>query len=150
MAAKKKATRKTAKKPAAKKAKAAGARVTGLPKAEGDAPVRAYFAKISPEHRAIGESLDAIIAKNVPGVRRAVKWSSPMWGLEGRGWFAAFGSFKNYAKVNFFKGSALKPRPPEGEGKDMRSINLASLADLDEKQMTSWVKQAAAIPGWGG
>ena len=140
-----------AKKPAAKKAAKApaGGRVTRLAKAEGDAPVRAYFAKISPEHRAIGEAIDDIIEKNVPGVRRAVKWSSPLWGIEGRGWFAAFGSFKSYVKVNFFKGAALTPQPPEGEGKDMRSINIARLADLDRKQMTAWVKQAAANPGWG-
>lgn len=137
------------KRTAPKKKAAAGGRVTGLKKAEGDAPVRAYFAKISPEHRAIGEKLDRIIEKSVPGVRRALKWSTPMYGLEGRGWFAAFGSFKNYTKVNFFRGAALKPPPPEGEGKEMRSINIASLADLDENQMTSWVRQAASIPGWG-
>ena len=136
-------------KKASGKAAPAGGRVTGLKKADGDAPVRAYFAKIPPEHRAIGEKLDAIIEKNVPGVRRALKWSTPMYGLEGRGWFAAFGSFKDYTKVNFFKGAALRPTPPEGEGKEMRSINIASMADLDEKQMTSWVKQAAALPGWG-
>jgi hypothetical protein len=123
--------------------------MTGLKKAEGDAPVRAYFATISSEHRAIGERLDKLIEKNVPGVRRAIKWSTPMWGVEGRGWFAAFGSFKNYTKVNFFRGAELSPPPPEGEGKLMRSINIASLEDLDEKQMASWVKQAASRPGWG-
>lgn len=123
--------------------------MTGLKKAEGDAPVRAYFAKLSPEHRAIGGRIDAIIGENVPGVRRAVKWSSPIWGVEGRGWFASSGSFKNYAKVVFFKGAALGPPPPEGEGKEMGAINIGSLDDLDEKQMASWVRQAAAIPGWG-
>lgn len=142
----KKATKKATKKAARS---ATGPRITGLKKAEGDAPVQAYFAKLSPEHRAIGQRIDEIVEKNVPGVRRAIKWSSPMWGIEGRGWFAAFGSFKNYTKVNFFRGASLKPQPPEGEGAQMRSVNIASLDELDEKQMTSWVKQAAAIPGWG-
>lgn len=150
-ATKKAAPKRSAKRAPAKKApgSAAGSRITGLKKAEGKGPVQAYFAKIPPEHRAIGERIDKIVEKTVPDVRRAIKWSSPMWGLEGRGWFAAFGSFKNYTKVNFFKGAALKPQPPEGEGKEMRSVNIATLADLDEKQMASWLKQAAAMPGWG-
>src|SRR2546426_3273319 len=140
----KETTSKATKKKTAGKKAAPGGRATGLKKAEGDAPVRAYFATISSKHRAIGERLDKIIERNVPGVRRAIKWSTPMWGVEGRGWFAAFGSFKNYTKVNFFNGLALRPPPPEGGGKKMRSINIASLADLDEKQMASWVKQAAS------
>ncbi|HUR68528.1 MAG TPA: DUF1801 domain-containing protein [Candidatus Thermoplasmatota archaeon] len=145
-----KSAKKTAKTSAKKSAAVVGGgRITGLKKADGEAPVRAYLAKIPPAHRAIGEAIDEIVAKNVPGVRRAIKWSTPMYGLEGRGWFMAFGSFKSYAKVNFFMGAHLKPVPPEGEGKDMRSINVPSLADLDQAQMTAWVKQAAAIPGWG-
>lgn len=142
------AKRPRAKKPVAKRG-AGGSRVTGLKKAEGEAPVRAYFTKVSPEHRAIGLKLDTIIDRHVPGVRRALKWSTPLWGIEGRGWFCAFGSFKNYAKVNFFKGAALRPPPPEGEGKEMRGINIASLAEFDDAKMTSWVRQAARIPGWG-
>jgi hypothetical protein len=134
---------------AAAKRSATGSRVSGIKKADGDAPVRAYIAKVRPEHRVIVERLDAIIERNVPGVRRAVKWSTPLWGIEGKGWFASFGSFKNYTKVMFFKGASLKPQPPEGEGKDMRAVNIASIDDLDEAQMAAWVKQAAAIPGWG-
>lgn len=129
--------------------RATGGRLTGLAKAEGAAPVRAYFARLHSEHRAIGEAIDALVSKHVPHARRAVKWSSPLWGIEGRGWFMAFGSFKNYTKVNFFKGASLRPQPPEGEGKEMRSVNIASLSELDAKRMSAWIKQAAAIPGWG-
>ena len=97
----------------------------------------------------MAERFDALVAREVPQARRAVKWGAPMWGVEGRGWFAAFGSFKSYAKVNFFRGAQLDPTPPEGGGKEMRSINIPSLAEFDDARMTSWVKQAAAIPGWG-
>ena len=142
----KKPTKKSVKRPAKK---AAGGRVRGLKRAEGAAPVAAYFSKVRPEHRAIGEAIDGMVAKLVPEARRAVKWNSPLWGVEGRGWFMAFGSFKSYAKVNFFRGAALTPVPPEGEGKEMRSVNIPSLADLDEKQMAAWIRQAAAMPGWG-
>jgi hypothetical protein len=143
-----KKTAKQAAKKTTKSAKTRG-RPTGMRKAEGAAPVRAYFAKIRPDHRVIGEAIDSLVSKHVPHARRAVKWSSPLWGVEGSGWFMAFGSFKNYTKVNFFKGAALKPAPPEGEGKEMRSVNVPSLADFDKKQMAAWIKQAAARPGWG-
>lgn len=129
--------------------KAATRPVPRADKAEGDDAFYACLAKFDAPHRAIGERIDAIVAKNVPGVRRAVKWGSPMWGIAGQGWFAAFASFKSYAKVNFFSGASLSPAPPQGDGKGMRSVNLPTLADLDEKQMATWVKQAAAIPGWG-
>lgn len=145
----KKSVKKPTTKSANRSAKKAASGSVRLPKAEGAAPVRAYFAQVKPEHRAIGEAIDAMVVKLVPEARRAVKWSSPMWGVAGRGWFMAFGSFKRYAKVNFFRGTALKPVPPEGEGKEMRSVNIPTLGELDKKQMAAWIRQAAAIPGWG-
>lgn len=133
-----------------KSAKAATTRAAPRPdKGEGAAAVRAAIRKLRPEHRQMAERFDAIVARGVPDAKRAVKWGSPMWGVEGRGWFASFGSFKSYAKVSFFNGVVLKPMPSEGEAKLMRSINIPSLAAFDEKQMASWVKQAAAAPGWG-
>ncbi|HVL47097.1 MAG TPA: DUF1801 domain-containing protein [Candidatus Thermoplasmatota archaeon] len=118
-------------------------------KAEGDAPVAAYIAALSPEHRAIAEAVDAIIAREIPGVKRAVKWSMPFYGVEGRGWFAAFASFTKHRAVRFFQGAVMEPVPPEGGGKQGRSVNYATLADLDEGQLADWVRQAARLPGWG-
>ena len=154
MAARKAPAKKPApkKKPAAKKAaapKRVGGRAGAAGKAEGDAPVQAYLASLPGWQREVGERFDAIVAREVPGVRRAVKWSVPFYGLEGRGWFASFGAFAKHVKVNFFRGVSLKPQPPSGEGKDLRAIDLRSAEELDETQMADWVRQAAKLPGWG-
>ena len=32
------------------------------------------------------ERLDALTVRNVPNVRKAVKWNSPLYGIEDQGW----------------------------------------------------------------
>jgi hypothetical protein len=118
-----------------------------IAKADGDAPVQAYIAAMPGWKRAIGKRLDALIVRNVPNVRKAVKWNSPMYGIEGQGLFLAFHTFTRYVKVTFFRGTSLRPVPPGGTGKDARWIDIHE-DDLDEAQMATWVKQAAALPGW--
>ena len=54
-----------------------------------------------------------------------------------------------YVKVTFFRGTSLRPVPPGGKGKDARWIDIHE-DDLDEKQLATWIKQAASIPGWDG
>ena len=119
-----------------------------ISKADGDAPVQAYIAAMPGWKRDIGKRLDALIVRNVPNVRKAVKWNSPFYGIEGRGWFLSFHVFTHYVKVAFFRGTSLRPVPPGGTGKDARWIDIHE-DHLDEAQMATWVKQAAAIPGWG-
>src|SRR5216117_1936014 len=119
-----------------------------IAKADGDAPVRAYIAAMPGWKRDVGRRLDALIVRTVPGVRKAVKWNSPLYGVEGQGWFLGFHTFTNYVKVSFFLGTSLRPVPRGGTGKDARLIDIHE-DDLDEAQMATWVKQAAAIPGWG-
>ena len=118
-----------------------------IAKADGDAPVRAYIAAMPGWKRAIGKRLDALIVRNVPNVRKAVKWNSPTYGIEGRGWFLGFHVFTHYVKVAFFRGTSLRPVPPGGTGKGARWIDIHE-DDLDEAQMATWVKQSAALPGW--
>jgi len=118
-----------------------------IAKAAGDAPVQAYIAAMPDWKRDVGRRLDALIARSAPGVRKAVKWNSPFYGIEGQGWFVSFHVFTKYVKVTFFKGTSLRPAPPGGTGKDARWIDIHE-DDLDEAQMNTWVKQAAAIPGW--
>jgi hypothetical protein len=118
-----------------------------IAKADGDAPVRAYIAAMPGWKRAIGKRLDALVVRNVPNVRKAVKWNSPMYGIEGQGFFLAFHTFTRYVKVTFFRGSSLWPVPPGGTGKDARWIDIHE-DDLDEARLATWVKQAAALPGW--
>ncbi len=116
--------------------------------ADGDAPVQAYIAAIPGWKRDVARRLDALVVKHVPGVRKAVKWNSPFYGVEGQGWFFAFHVFTNAVKATFFLGTSLRPVPPGGEGKAGRWIDVHE-GDLDEAQMATWLKQAAAIPGWG-
>ena len=117
-----------------------------IAKADGDPPVQAYIAAMPGWKREIGKRLDALIVRNVPNVRKAVKWNSPMYGIEGQGWFLGFHVFTQYVKVSFFRGTSLQPVPPGGTGEDARWIDIHE-DDLGEAQMATWVKQAAALPG---
>jgi hypothetical protein len=120
-----------------------------IAKADGDAPVRAYIAAMPGWKRDVGRRLDALIGRVVPGVRKAVRWNSPFYGIEGRGWFMGFHVFTRYVKVTFFRGTLLRPVPPGGTGKDARWIDIHE-DDFDEARLAAWVKQAASIPGWDG
>ena len=120
-----------------------------VPKAEGDAPVKAYIAAMPGWKRDIGRRLDALIARTVPGVKKAVKWNSPLYGIEGQGWFLGVHCFTNTVKVAFFRGTSLRPVPPgESKHKEVRYLDIHEDDQLDEAQMATWVKQAAALPGW--
>ncbi|HEX2717384.1 MAG TPA: DUF1801 domain-containing protein [Gemmatimonadaceae bacterium] len=118
-----------------------------IAKADGDAPVQAYIAAMPGWKRGIGERLDALVTSEVPGVRKAVKWNSPFYGVEGRGWFMSFHVFARYVKLTFFKGTSLRPAPPGGTSEEARWIDIHE-DDLDEAQIAKWVKQAAKLPGW--
>ena len=118
-----------------------------IAKADGDAPVQAYIDAMPGWKRDVARRLDALIVRSVPNVRKAVKWNSPFYGIEGQGWFLGMHAFKNYIKVTFFRGTPLQPALPGGKGQDTRWIDVLE-NDLDEAQMAAWVKQAAALPGW--
>jgi len=118
-------------------------------KADGDAPVQSYIAAIPGWKRDLAKRLDALIVRTVPNVRKAVKWNSPMYGIEDQGWFLSFHMFTRYIKVTFFRGSSLRPIPPvASKHKDVRYIDIREDDELDEAQMARWIKQAAALPGW--
>ena len=120
-----------------------------IAKAEGDAPVQAYIAAMPGWKSDVGRRLDALITRTVPGVKKAVKWNSPFYGVEGQGWFLDFHVFAKYIKVAFFRGSSLHPLPPgASKVKDVRYLDLREHDELDEKQLASWIRQAAALPGW--
>ena len=121
-----------------------------LPKSDGDAGVQAYIARMEPWQAAIARRVDALVGQHVPEVRKAVRWHSPFYGVEGQGWFLAFAAFQHHIKFSFFKGISLRPVPPIGQFKDVRSLDVHESDELDEKQLASWIEQAAAIPGWDG
>lgn len=118
-----------------------------IAKGDGAAPVRAYLAAIPGWRQGVAKRLDALIMKAVPKARKAVKWNSPFYGIEGQGWFVSYHVFSRYVKLTFFKGTALRPVPPGGTSKDARWIDIHE-DDLDEAQLKAWLKQAAALPGW--
>jgi hypothetical protein len=117
-------------------------------KADGDAPVQAYIAAMPDWKGDIGRRLDALIVRNVPDVHKAVRWNSPLYGIKGQGWFLGVHTFTSYVKVTFFRGTSLRPVPPGGTGKDARWIDIHE-DDLKVSQVATWVRQAAALPGWG-
>jgi hypothetical protein len=120
-----------------------------IAKADGDAPVQAYIAAMPGWKNELGERLDQLIVRAVPKVRKAVKWNSPFYGVEGKGWFLSFHVFTRYVKITFFRGASLQPVPP-GASKhaDVRYFDIHEDDALDEAQLKSWVKQAASMPGW--
>src|SRR5947199_7831917 len=95
-----------------------------IAKADGDAPVQAYIAAMPDWKREVGRRLDALIVRTVPGVRKAVKWNSPLYGIEGHGWFLGFHTFRNYVKLTFFQGTSLRPIPPGGTARNARWIDI--------------------------
>jgi hypothetical protein len=120
-----------------------------IAKADGDAPVRAYIEAMPGWKRDVGRRLDALIVRTVPNVRKAVRWNSPFYGVQGQGWFLNFHCFTKYIKVAFFRGTSLRPVPPsESKHKDVRYLDIHEDDQLDEVQMATWIRQAAALPGW--
>lgn len=118
-----------------------------IAKADGDAAVQAYIAAMPGWKRDVGRRLDALITRTIPRVKKAVKWNSPFYGVDGEGWFVSYHCFTNYVKVTWFAGTSLDPVPP-GKSKHatVRYLDVHE-GDLDEKQVTRWLKQASKLPG---
>ena len=120
-----------------------------IAKADGNVPVQAYIAAMPGWKRDVGRRLDALIVRTVPDVRKAVKWNSPFYGIDGRGWFLNFHCFTKYVKVAFFRGASLRPVPPgESKHKDGRYLDIYEDDQFDEERVARWIRQAAALPGW--
>jgi hypothetical protein len=121
-----------------------------IPKGDGDEPVQAYIAAMPGWKSELGRKLDELITRTVPEVRKGVRWNSPFYGIEGKGWFLNFHCFTKYVKVAFFDGASLKPMPP-GESKHdtVRYLDIHEDDEFDEAQFAAWVKQASKLPGWG-
>jgi hypothetical protein len=118
-----------------------------IAKGYGDAPVQAYIAAIPGWKRDVARRLDALISSTVPDVYKAVKWNSPFYGFEEKGWFVSFHCFTNYVKVTFFRGASLRPVPPgKSKYQEVRYLDVRE-GQLDEAQFTDWVEQASALPG---
>ncbi len=119
-----------------------------IPKGDGNAPVAAYIAAMPEWKGDVGRLLDTIVAARVPDVQKAVRWNSPFYGMEGRGWFLSFHCFTKYVKVTFLNGASLEPPPPvDSKHPDVRYLHVSEEEPLDEAQFTAWVNQASRLPG---
>ncbi len=120
-----------------------------IAKADGDAPVQAYIGAMPGWKRDVGRRLDALIVRTVPNVRKAVRWNTPFYGVEGQGWFLGFHCITKYVKVAFFRGTSLRPLPPvESKNKGTRYLHIHEDDPLDEDLVASWIRQASELPGW--
>ena len=119
--------------------------------AVGDKPVFDYIASLPQSQRSVAERVDALAARTLPGLQRSVKWGMAWYGV-GDGWCFSCGGFEGHVKLTFGRGTSLTPVPPVtpiGMGRTSRGVDLASLEDIDEAQVASWMTQAAAMPGFG-
>ena len=124
---------------------------SGARAADGDEPVFAYIASLPQPQRDIAEKVDALAAKTLPGLQRAVKWGMSYYGV-GDGWCFCCGGFANHVKLMFMNGVTLNPVPPvtpAAMGRATRGVELQSAEDLDERQIAMWMEQATAVAGVG-
>lgn len=119
-----------------------------IAKADGDAPVQAYIDAMPGWKSDVGRRLDALIDRTAPNVRKAVRWNTPFYGIEGHGWFLAFHCFTKYIKVTFLNGTSLQPLPPiESKVQNTRYLHIYEDDQIDEELMVNWIRQASELPG---
>ncbi len=119
-----------------------------IPKGYGEAPVQAYIAAVPGWKRDIVDRVDKLITRSVTGVRKAVKWNSPLYGMEDNVWFLSMHCFARYVKVAFFRGASLLPVPPgTSTQKHVRYLDIHEDDEIDEAQLARWIKQASKLPG---
>ena len=119
-----------------------------IAKGYGDAPVQAWIAAAPGWKSAAAGALDQLIVQTVPGVTKAVKWNSPLYGLDGETWFLSFHAFDRYLKVAFHNGVALDPPLPVGSKQPrVRYLHIQEGEAVDTAQLADWIRQAAALPG---
>ena len=119
-----------------------------IAKADGDAPVQAYIAAMPGWKSDVGRRLDTLIVRTVPNVRKAVRWNSPFYGIEGCGWFLSFNCFTKYVKVTFLNGASLRPLPPvESKHQNVRYFHTHEDDQIDEELVANWIRQASELPG---
>lgn len=119
-----------------------------IPKGYGDAPVQAYIEAMPGWKGDVGRRLDMLIARTVPDVQKAVKWNTPLYGMDGESWFLSYHCFTKYVKVAFLRGASLKPPPPgASKHEHVRYLDIREDDAFDEAQFVEWVRQASQLPG---
>lgn len=110
--------------------------------------MQAYIAAMPGWKSAVGRRIDDVVSRAVPEARKAVKWNTPLYGIEGRGWFMSFHCFDRYIKVAFFRGASLDPPPPVASKQEhVRYFHVHEGEPFDEERFADWARQAARLPG---
>ena len=119
-----------------------------IPKGHGEAPVQAWIAAAPGWKSDAAARLDALVTATVPGVKKAVKWNSPLYGLDGSTWFMSFHAMTAYLKVAFHNGVELDPPLPVGSKQPrVRYLHIDEAFDWSDARPADWIRQAAALPG---
>ncbi len=119
-----------------------------IAKGYGDEPVQAYIAAMPGWKSEMGKRIDALISRTLPKVRKAVKWNSPLYGVEEGRYFLGVHVFTRYIKLAFFEGALLNPPPPgASKQKKVRYLDIHEADAIDEKQLAAWIKQASKLSG---
>ena len=119
-----------------------------IAKGDGDAPVQAFIAAMPDWKRDVGRRLDELIVRTVPNVRKAVRWNTPFYGIEGQGWFLGFHCITKYVKVAFLRGASLRPAPPvTSKQKDVRYLHIHEDDPIEDDRLANWIRQASEQPG---
>ena len=116
--------------------------------AEGDKPVFAYIESLPEPQKSIAKQVDALAAKALPDLKRAVKWGMAYYGVPD-GWCFTSGAFVGHLKLMFIRGNELQPEPPVTPtrmGKATRGVELTAMDEFDDDQVLSWMAQAAKKP----
>jgi hypothetical protein len=91
--------------------------------------------------------LRQLILEAAPGISEEWKWDTPVWSHTGN--VVAVGAFKDYLKINFFKGASLPD--PKGlfnaglEAKTSRGIDLHEGDKLNEAALKELIRAAVAL-----
>ena len=118
-----------------------------IPKGYGEEPIKAYLDAVPGWKQAVCRRIDAIVSEQVPGVCKAIKWNSPLYGVERDYWFLSLHCYDKYVKVTFFKGGQLEPPPPEpSKYPAIRHFHVREGDELGE-QFADWVRRASKLPG---
>lgn len=124
-----------------------GARKPPLP-ADGHSEIEHWISRVMPDLHPIVESLDGQIREGIPGLRYAVKWKRPFYGLPDLGWIIEMAAYDVSVNVVFFGGADFDSPPPLGDTDRSRYVKVRSLEEAQSVEMTAWIEQAARVAGW--
>lgn len=119
-----------------------------IPKGDGEGPVRDYIAAMPGWKRGIGKRLDELIDQSIPGVRKAVKWNQPLYGVDGETWLVSFRCYTDYVQLQLLQGDSLDPKPPKDSKHDgVRYLDIHEDDDVDWDQVRAWFEKSGTLPG---